>query len=186
MFAITPTPRDSASAANRFPTWQEKSTKPIFLINPSPHELFSAKRVPLARSVHQMRLCCVHRRVVDHSTLPLMLRTTQPLGKAYLAASARFRKRGYIFRATEVLTIESDHVAICNLVGLLQSEFTALHFITVLWLAPREEHHRQQTQCCMCRCRCQRRLLPPPLPPLLESVNKAANKVSTKSAFEDV
>ena len=45
---------------------------------------------------------------------------------------------------------------------------------------------RQQIQCCMCRCRCQRRLLPPPLPPLLESVNKAANKVSTKSAFEDV
>ena len=36
-------------------------------------------------------------------------------------------------------------------------------------------------------CSCsQRRLLPPPLPPLLESVNTAANKVSTKSAFEDV
>ena len=45
---------------------------------------------------------------------------------------------------------------------------------------------RQQIQCCMCRCRCQRRLLKTPLPPLLERVNKAASKVSTKSAFEDV
>ena len=36
-------------------------------------------------------------------------------------------------------------------------------------------------------CSCsQRRLLKTPLPPSLESVNKAANKVSTKSAFEDV
>ena len=34
-----------------------------------------------------------------------------------------------------------------------------------------------------CRCCCQRRLLPPTLPPLLESVNKAANKVFSKKCF---